>query len=57
MTKRLICFADFPACGHVVDRGLFDHRVDGGLGAPGFELASHMFFPELLHGLLFGGQL
>ena len=25
---------------HVVDRGPFDHRVDGGPGALGFELAS-----------------
>jgi hypothetical protein len=41
----------------MVDRGPFDHRVDGGLGALIFELASQMFFPELVHGLLFTGQL
>ena len=42
---------------HVVDREPFDHRVDGGFGAFGFEFARQMFFPELLQGLLFRGQL
>jgi hypothetical protein len=32
---------------HVVDREPFDHRVDGGFDAFGFEFARQMFFPEL----------
>jgi len=59
IVKMCQLLATDPACHdrHVVDRGAFDHRVDGGLGALGFELASQMFFPDLLHGLLFTGQL
>ena len=50
IVKLFQLLATDPACHdrHVVDRGPFDHRIDGGLGVFEFELASQMFFPDLL---------